>query len=227
MYKKITHTIVEEHFDHPIANQIKKSMEKSKIVTDEIFTESKFKSDVNNYFTTYTTNLMDIINSITGTEEELIIPFERVFNNAQVDDLGNATKPFYASNFGEKINESMRRMILITFNMVQQLKTGRDGRYLVDAFRNILANDLASVMSNFNYNWQFEPLNLLLNNIANQILAKMKARVKKDSTAEKLATDELVKLFNTFEQQFIDGVISQHPERFNRTATTFNNKDIM
>lgn len=28
MYKKITHTIVEEHFDHPVSAQIKKTLER-------------------------------------------------------------------------------------------------------------------------------------------------------------------------------------------------------
>jgi hypothetical protein len=89
MYKKITHNIVEEHFDHPIASQIKKTMERSTIPNNIIFDENKFKSDVNAYFIKYKAKINEMINSITGSEEALIVPFEELFDNAWVDGIGN------------------------------------------------------------------------------------------------------------------------------------------
>lgn len=230
MYKKITHTIVEEHFDHPIANQIKKTLEKSKIVTNEVFDEATFKSDVESYFSTYLQNIIEMINASTKTEEDLMIPLERMFKDAWIDEFGNMTKAFYPIEFGEKFNESFRRIALTTFNLVQQIKAGLESRYVSDSFRNVISAELAGVMGNFNGNWNFAVLRPMLDSIGDQIVAMTKARVKKDSAAERLAADELSRLFTEFRQIFVDGLIAQHPERFNRTVTTYKSSsrsDIM
>ena len=54
MYKKITHTIVEEHFEHPLASDIKKTLErrsiKATIGMSEVISKAQFKTDINNFF---------------------------------------------------------------------------------------------------------------------------------------------------------------------------------
>jgi hypothetical protein len=224
MYKKITHTIVEEHFDHPIATQIKKSIHRSEIPNNEIFAENKFRTDVTDYFTTYLTDLSGIIDSVTGTEEDLVVPFERIFKNEYIDTLGNMTKAIYPSFMGEKINEALRRMTLISFVLSQQLRMGRDPQYMLNTFNNIVVNDLATILSGYNINWPYNTIQTIFTDIGDSILTKMKAKMKKDSSTEKAAGDKLASLFTSFGNAFVDGMIKQHPERFTSAATIVNSK---
>lgn len=224
MYKKITHTIVEEHFDHPIATQIKKTIHRSEIPNNEIFSESKFRSEVKDYFDHYLTDLTGIIESVTGTEEDLVVPFERIFNNEYIDTLGNMTKAIYPSFMGEKINEGLRRMILISFVLSQQLRMGREPQYMMNTFANVVQNDMATILNGYNINWPYNTVQALLGEIGDNILAEMKARIKKDSSAEKAAADKLASLFTTFGNTLVDGIVKHHPERFTTSATIVNPK---
>jgi hypothetical protein len=230
MYKKITHTIVEEHFDHPIANQIKKTIERSKVVDDQVFSETTFRSDVHDYFTTYLTNLIEIINSVTGTTDDSVIPFERLFKDAWIDNLGNMTKPLYASMFGETLNEGLRRIVLTTFFLTQNMKNGTEPQFLINGWRNVIVNELSQIMSSFNSEWLFQTVQSIFTAMPDDVVALLKARLKKDSSAEKLAVDKLSSTFATFEKTFVDGIIKQQPERFNKTVTIYNStnkNDIM
>jgi hypothetical protein len=220
MYKKITHTIVEEHFDHPIASQIKKSMSRSKIPNNEILSENKFRSDANAYFSSFQIKLKAMIDSVTGTEESLILPFEDLFKNCQIDDLGNMTKSIYASEFGERINEAMRMLAITTLLSVQNIKTGKDNTFTSGRFAYI-SNAMAQNLSNFNNQWNYQVVNGLFASIGTEII--------KDANAETLAIQKLGYNITTFEKAFIDGIINQHPERFSKSTTSSNhtNKDIM
>ena len=228
MYKKITHNIVEEHFDHPIAGQIKKSMDRSMIVNNDILSESKFRTDVNAYLQFLQTKLTNMVNSATGTEEELVIPFEELFNNCKIDELGNLTKPLYASDFGERINESMRALAVTTFLVVQTLKVGKDVAPIINRFL-FIQNDLANNLSSYNSRWGYQTVSALFGLIGTELVKQVKARLKKDPGAEAQAAQQISQAFSTFENAFVDQVINQHPERFTQTvaATVSNSRDIM
>ncbi len=228
MYKKITHTIVEEHFDHPIANQIKKTMEKSKMITSEILSENKFRSDANLYFSTLQAKVRAMIDSVTGTEEALIVPFEDLFKNCQIDDLGNMTKHIYASEFGERLNESMRMLVITILLSVQNIKMGKDNSFVNGRFAYI-SNSLAQNLSNFNNKWDYQTVNGLIASIGTEIINEITARMKKDTNAENSAIQKLGYNFTTLEKYLVDGIVNQHPERFSKSliAPKYTNDDIM
>lgn len=231
MYKKITHTIVEEHFDHPMGEQIKKKLERSRIPNNEIFLESKFRADVFDYFSTYASSINEMINSVNRTEENLITTFENMFKNNWIDELGNMTKPFYQSDFSEVINLAMRQLALTALSIVQQVKLGNETRFLIDSYHNLSAGQIAGVMTSANYSWRFNPIRDMFIGIVENILAQTTARWEKDSVAEESAKAELARLFSFFETLFANGIITQFPDRFTMSsagpATTSNNKDIM
>lgn len=230
MYKKITHNIVEEHFDHPIAGQIKKSMSRSKIPNNEILSESKFRSDINSYFENYKSRINSMINSATGTEEDLIKPFEEIFNNSFVDGIGNMTKPIYASELGERINSVFRNIPVTLLILIQILKTGKDGTIVARRFNGI-RDELAGVLSSFNPAWNQQSIASLFTTITTEILNQVKARLKKDANAESQSAQKIAQAFAIFENEFVNGIINQHPERFARstpvTTPTSYNRDIM
>jgi len=228
MYKKITHTIVEEHFDHPMASQIKKSMSKPTTINSEILSENKFRTDATAYFQLLRAKLNSMINSVNGTEEELITPFEDLFRNNKIDELGNMTKPLYPSEFGERLNEAMRALVLTTFLITQTLKMGKDVTPLLNRFL-FIRNDIANNLSSFNSRWVPASLNPLFAAIGEEIIKQIKARLKKDSGAEVSSSQAISQNFAIFEKALIDGIITQYPERFSKAtiAESFNSDDIM
>ena len=218
MYKKITHNIIEEHFDHPIGSQIKKSMEKSKLVTNEIFSESQFRADLHNHFQSYISNLSLLINAAAGTDEDLIVAFDNFFKTNWVDDLGNMTKPLYVTEFGERCNQAFRSMATTVLLAIQTIKTGKDSSQLFNRMQ-YSTNELATTLSNFNNVWQYNAVNTLLTAFATDIFALIKAKISKNTTTASQLEQKIYGDWATFERIFIDGIITHHPERFNKATT--------
>jgi len=228
MYKKITHTIVEEHFDHPIGGQIKKTLEKSKIVTNEIFSESDFRTKAHNYFESYINNIGSLVSATTGTDEDLMVAFDNIFKTAWIDDLGNMTKPIYPTEFGERINEVMRVIATGVLLGIQLIKTGKDSGQTANRIQ-FAINDLAQNLNNFNNAWQYGYVGPMLNSLVADLFNLAKALIAKNSSLEQQLTQHISSVWSNFEKVLVDGIITQHPERFNRTPTLpeIHSKDIM
>jgi hypothetical protein len=224
MYKKITHNIVEEHFDYPMPEEKSTiSNNKNKIPTTTIFNEASFKKDVDSFLKTYGEKLINTADQLTGSEEDLINAFEALFVN--IDDLGNTTKNFYASDLGERINITMRSLALLTFIAVNNLKLGRDPQNNFNRM-NVNASDLATVLSTFNSLWDPFTVRTVLQKIVSSLQAKLKARKEKNATAEQAANTSILEQFKIFGDTVSSGIVRKFPQRFNTIATT-NDKNIM
>jgi hypothetical protein len=231
MYKKITHTIVEEHFDHPIGGQIKKTIERSGIPTSEILSESKFKADVHNYFETYINHLTSLINSTTGPQENFLMEFDNFFKTPWIDNLGTMISVIYQTEFGEKINESLRMIATTIFSGLQFIKEGKDYGPITNRV-NFITYDLSQTLNNFNNAWSYQITNPLFNSLFMDLFALAKAKITKNTIQEQQLLQKITNSWSTFENLLIDGIIKQHPERFAKSMTSMNtsslsNKDIM
>lgn len=215
MYKKITHTIVEEHFDHPLSNQIRKSISRfesrSGVPTTEIFDPTKFRSDLDNSFKNYATKLIEMTDAVTGTEESLVMPFEELF--LTVDTAGNATKPFYPSELGEQINEALRSVALTVFAAVNSAKINRDpqGEFVRNGQ---WSNNLTNSLIGYNNSWIFNTIITVLNRIYNSLLAKIRARKEKNVTVEQELNKTIMDSLMEFSKLLADGIVTQYPNRF-------------
>jgi len=229
MYKKITHNIVEEHFDHPVASQIKKSLGRSKIVTNEIFLESKFRSDVHSYFESYISHLVALVNSVNGPQTNFLLEFDNFFKTPWIDDLGNLLKPIYPTEFAEKINEALRMIPTTIFAGLQLIQDGKDTAQVFNRVQ-FITNELAQTLSTYNSNWQYGTTNNLFNTLFTDVFSLAKARMAKNSTLEQQLLQKISTSWTAFEKVLADGVISQHGERFTKstnTTATMSNNDIM
>ena len=231
MYKKITHTIVEEHFDHPIASQIKKSLSRSMIINNDILLESKFRADAHSYFESYLNHLASLINSVPGTQESFLLEFDNFFKTPWIDGLGNMVKPIYPTEFAEKLNEALRMITTTVFSGLQLIRDGKDTGLTFNRIQ-FITNELSQTLSTFNTAWQYQTTNALFNSLFADIFSLAKAKAAKNTTLEQQLLQKVATNWATFEKVFVDGVINQHPERFtkstNAPATLYNNnKDIM
>lgn len=223
MYKKITHNIIEEHFGMPMPEEKEESSSKSGIPTTTVFNEETFRKDVDTYLKKYGEKIISMLNQVTGSEEDLVKTFEELFVN--IDDLGNMTKNFYASDLGERININMRSMALLSFLAINNLKLGRDPLNNFNRVNNNLT-DLAMVLSTFNSLWSNSVLRATLLKLTESIFNKVKARKEKNSSAEQIANASILEQLKLFGDAISNGIVSKFPERFSITAK-LSDRDIM
>ena len=212
MYKKITHSIIEEHFDHPMANKIKSTLERRvSRPTNFVFNEDSFRNNINSYTNGYSTKLASLINGVTGTDDDLITAFESLFMG--IDDLGTTFKHFYQSELAERMNVSFRGMALLFTIMINSVKAGRDYASFENRV-NSIANDIGVNMSLYNSRWDLNAIRNVMTNFISSGIAKINARHSKNSAAEQQAEAAMRSSLAEFSNIVQTGIMGQFPDRF-------------
>jgi hypothetical protein len=233
MYKKITHSIVEEHYDHPMAAKIKASLrpnstKKAKLefeedesllgndhlldrITNEIFNKTVFKTDLENYLNTYSQKLIQITDTITGTEEQLVIAFEELFDF--IDDIKNFFNPFYNRELGERVTTSFRLLASNTAMLSHAVKADFD----VTPWETSLVGStltLGGPMINYNNAWTSPVIQIPMMGFADAVIRRAHAVKINNTDAITQATDQMHSSMTTFKNIIADGIIQQFPSRF-------------
>ena len=103
MYKKVTHSIMEEHFDHPMAQEIKKMVDSGKKVeaawppgvkTGQLYPQLRSQ------FNEFNNALRSVITG-SGTNDPAL-----AFNKQQLSDLTAAFGPFFEPYYGKPAAEA-------------------------------------------------------------------------------------------------------------------------
>jgi hypothetical protein len=225
MYKKIIHTIVEEHYDHPMAAKIKaglkrKQNKKAKYdfgdedvifgrPTNEIFNKDEFKQNFDSYLNNYTQKLIQITDSVVGTEEQLITPFEELFDT--IDNMKNFFNPFYTRELGEMITTSFRHIASTTTMMTHSIKAGFDYSPWSRSFdRAVIIGPLVE----FNDRWAPYNYQNPLRQFKLAIIKRINAVKANDQVAMDQANVEATAAMMSFGQVIYDGIIQKFPQRF-------------
>lgn len=194
MYKKITHNIVEEHFAHLGAAQIKKTISARSVtragatILIKVAPE-KFKEDVQTMFDLYLANMNGIISSVNGTPDELIIAEEVLF--ATVDDLGRYLKPYYGIEFGEKITHAERSLALAMIQTIRFLRNGLDVKdWTAFRFNKLLVTDIAQFFSLQNNMWKMDDVKAIFNRIVESWVKQAQAHMDKNTANVTLEIQE-------------------------------------
>ena len=218
MYKRITHNIVEEHFDHPVASQIKSSLDKAKskriramIPTTQVFDPTLFMQDVNSYFSNYATKLNQLISSTSLGTDAMISSFESMFTD--VNTLGDLTKHFYDSEFGERINVVMRSYPITTLMMIQSAIPGHDVNGLKLKLKSI-GDDLKSALFQFNNNLVAATMPDFTNTLGEAITEAVLARRNNDLTKFTEMTNIIGSTFSQLGSIIANQIVTKFPNRF-------------
>jgi hypothetical protein len=215
MYKRITHSIVEEHFGHPMASEIKESLD-NKSVTLRYFIEpmtiDKFRSDIFNYYNSLTSKLNSAVKAIeSGNETQLMETEKTVFEN--IDQVGNLFKGLYGLEFGERFNQFNRSFVLGALSIAKNLKNKvdiRDWRNRLDVFK----FDLANMLFTNNNLWRQPDTQNLLGQIIDALVQHEQAVINKDSAGETQTKEKLVNLWSSLASTLAFGAAQQHPAKF-------------
>lgn len=213
MYKKITHTIVEEHFDHPLANQIKSSIDrKVGRPTDITFDREQFSDELTNWMATYVSNIQNLINATSGTDDDIIDAFE-VIANSDIDKLGMMMRNFYQYEIGERLNANFRMLMTMALLHMQTAKFGKSST-LAKQRAFTIASDIADAIAMASPNIIFTPMRENIVLAIEAIFKKTDAIVSKNIAEQEKQSDIIDASWRDFMATLVNGILEFNPDRF-------------
>jgi hypothetical protein len=137
----------------------------------------------------------------------------RLLNNQE--DIGNAIKPFYGNDAGNKLTDLLKQHILIAADLVKAAKVGNQTA-VADANNRWAqnANDIAHFLSNANPNWSEQDLRNMLYSHMNATKAEAVARLQGNYKDDIAAFDKVHKQAMQMADQLSLGIIKQFPDKF-------------
>ena len=159
---------------------------------------------------TYTRNF--IISSLAGLEDEGKVT-ERLLRNQ--DDIGNAIKPIYGDEAGNKLTALLKDHILIAADIVKAAKSGdNDGVTTGQKRWHDNADEIASFLSGANPNWLKKVLVDMLYKHLDYTTTEVVSRLKKDWVADIDAYDKGHEHMLMFSDALVTGIVKQFPKKF-------------
>ena len=153
-----------------------------------------------------------IVSAIAGMEDQEEV-LARLLQNQQ--DLGNAIKPVYGEEAGNKLAGLLKEHILIAGKIVAAAKSGNQAdvaKLNKDWYRN--ADDIAQFLSSANPNWSNKELKELLHQHLQLLTEDVMARLGKNWEADirtfDKAENHIIKLADVLSA----GIIKQFPDQF-------------
>jgi hypothetical protein len=138
---------------------------------------------------------------------------ERLLRNQ--DDIGNAVKPFYGDEAGNKVAALLRDHILIAADLVKAAKAGdASGQEQANKKWYQNADDLAAFLSSANPNWPRKTLEDALHAHLQMVTDQVVATLHKDTAAAIASYDMGADHMLTVADVLSSGIVKQFPKRF-------------
>jgi len=131
------------------------------------------------------------------------------------EDIGNAIKPFYGGEAGDKLTSLLKDHILIAVDLLNAAKAGNNtGLEEAEKKWHDNADDIATFLSNANPNWPEDHLVKMLDQHLSLTKSEAVARLTGNYTADIDAFDEIHRQAMTMADELADGIVKQFPEKF-------------
>ncbi|MGO4547716.1 glycosyltransferase [Paenibacillus sp. 2TAB23] len=153
-----------------------------------------------------------IVSALAGLMDQQDV-LARLLQNQQ--DIGNAIKPYYGEEAGNKLAELLKEHILIAGKVVDAAKSGNQAdlkKYNEEWHRN--ADDIAKFLSRANPNWSEKSFQDLLYTHLQLLTDQVTARISKDWKADIIAFDKGEDHIIMLADALAEGIIKQFPEKF-------------
>jgi hypothetical protein len=131
------------------------------------------------------------------------------------DDIGDAVKPYYGADAGQKLSALLRDHITIATEVVKAAKGGNKGQ-LDQAQKKWSANgkDIAAFLSAANPNWRKGELEQMLQKHLDLTSGEVVGRLKKDWASDIRSYDEGHMHMLMFADMLTEGIAKQFPDKF-------------
>ena len=155
--------------------------------------------------------ILCLVDGLPGTDQAV----DRLLKN-QVD-IGDAIKPYYGNEAGEKLTGLLKPHITIAAEVVTAAKKG-DKTALDDANKRWHANaeEISVFLSSANPNWKLEDIKSMMNDHLKLTTDEAVARIQKDYNADITAYDKVHEEILMMADHLSDGIIKQFPDKFKK-----------
>ena len=153
--------------------------------------------------------ILCIVDDLPGTEQAV----KRLLQN-QVD-IGNAIKPYYGEETGDKLTELLYPHIIIGEEVIKAMKSGNI-KVLEEANKRWYANadEIAEFLCNSNPHWESYHMKLMMHDHLKLTSDAVTQRVKKDYGADVEAHDKARQGILDMSDMLAEGIIKQFQEKF-------------
>jgi hypothetical protein len=130
------------------------------------------------------------------------------------EDIGNAIKPFYGADAGNKLTALLKDHIMIAVDLVNAAKAG-DNTKVADADRrwHDNARDIATFLSGANPNWSRDALLMMLNEHLTLTTQEATARIEKRWTDDANTFDKILTQAIHMADELAAGIVKQFPSK--------------
>lgn len=159
---------------------------------------------------TWTRNVIFcLVDGLPGSDQAV----KRLLQN-QVD-IGNAIKPIYGDEAGNKLTALLHDHITISADVVTAAKAG-DKAKLDDANNRWTANadSISAFLSGANPNWKLDDMKNMMRDHLKLTTDEAVARIKKDYDADVKAYDKVHEEILQMSDMLSDGIVKQYPDKF-------------
>lgn len=178
--------------------------------------EVKFENDFRRLWVDHVLWTSNYITSATtaGAEDQKDV-LERLLRNQE--DIGNAIKPVYGEDAGNKLTDLLKEHIVIAGGIVDAAKSGDQAKLdqlNKEWYRN--ADDIAVFLSNANPNLKVENLKKLLYTHLEMVADDLNASLKKDWQARIVSIDDGMTHIIMMADAISEAVVKQFPEKYKK-----------
>jgi hypothetical protein len=206
MYKKITHTIVEEHFDGADSDMIRMSMK----LRQPAMTEQALRDFVTDYFNRYNDKMNMLISTVTTPADITSISTE-LFQMA--DEFGNHAKQFYGLEFGEAFNSTNKSALVNYINAVMLAQQKKDTLFNKNR-ANSLANDFANIFTIYNNRWLYNDIIPVFTNWLVGYMDQIDALAQKNTAGADAAKTSTSAAIDTLINTYVSGTVDKYRNMF-------------
>jgi hypothetical protein len=190
----------------------------SAVHTDDISPSDQFRADMRELWEdhiVWTRNvILNLVDGLPGTDQAV----NRLLQNQE--DLGNAIKPFYGDEAGEKLTGLLKPHITIAAEVVTAAKQGNNAAFEeANKKWHQNAKEIAGFLSTANPNWEKSDLESMMNDHLKYTTDEASARIKKDYDADIAAYDKVHEEILEMSDMLADGIIKQFPDKFSEKLT--------
>ena len=220
MYKKITHNIVEEHYDHPLAMEMKSTIEmtrtgpgiKSTVGLAGLSTGEQFRTQATAMWTTLGWRLRNLIESIWHDGGEVGAINDQL--SKDIKNIRNGVAPYFSDGSLGNFEIGLQTLVTDLTNEIKAGKSGKDIRDLESKTTTAIAN-LAEYLESVNPKyWPKAAVVDIFTNLKNLYLDQVKFKLKRDWPADIDALNKAISALTRFADIFSSGIIKEFPGKF-------------
>ena len=232
MYKKITHTIVEEHFDHPEALRMKSNLDCYPVTMHTATTRPPamlMMTDAAKQLTTaahkllghYAQRIRSHIISILDSTADTPALDEQLTKDIKA--IGTVVSAYYGASASEEVDMYLKKIADGVADIARAVKSGKS----IDDLKIKLLRDVdffATLLEGANpKHWPAATVRDLLTQAVNAWIAQIQARDNKKWAEDIALSDRVANIFTgsgskndpiDFAKVFAEGIIKQFPEKF-------------